>query len=158
MAGDSVKRNQSLYCQYHKDHEHTTEDCRNLRKHLDQLVQEGKLGHFLHHSSGHQGQANQEPRGNVSLRPPIGTINVIFAAPGRTGSYPSRVMSVARLPADDSGPELKIPKMYPHPVLSFSEIMYPDLYKGLRLTPEDLTPYNSPLMSLMGRWSCQRAK
>ena len=27
------------------------------------------------------------------------------------------------------------------------EIMYPDLYKGLKLRPEDLMPYNSPLMS-----------
>ncbi|XP_030944202.1 uncharacterized protein LOC115968826 [Quercus lobata] len=38
MAGDSTKRNQSLYCQFHQDHGHTTEDCRNLWNHLDQLV------------------------------------------------------------------------------------------------------------------------
>ena len=95
MAGDSMKRNQSLYCQYHQDHEHTTKDCRNLWNHLDQLVREGKLGHLLHPSSGHQGQENQEPQGNISLRPPIGIINVIFATPRRTGSCPSRVMFVA---------------------------------------------------------------
>ena len=29
--------------------------------------------------------------------------------------------------------------------------MYPDLYKGLGLKPEDLTPYNSPLVSFEGR-------
>ena len=34
---------------------------------------------------------------------------------------------------------------------SGAEIMYPDLYKGLRLTPEDLTPYSSPLMSFGGK-------
>ena len=34
---------------------------------------------------------------------------------------------------------------------SGAEIMYPDLYKGLRLTPEDLTPYSSPLMSFDGK-------
>ena len=28
-----------------------------------------------------------------------------------------------------------------------AEIMYPDLYKGLKLKPEDLLPYSSPLMS-----------
>ena len=28
-----------------------------------------------------------------------------------------------------------------------AEIMYPDLYKGLKLKPEDLMPYGSPLMS-----------
>ena len=27
------------------------------------------------------------------------------------------------------------------------EIMYPDLYKGLSLRAEDLTPYSSPLVS-----------
>ena len=30
MAGDLVNRNQNLYCHYHQDHEHTTEDCKNL--------------------------------------------------------------------------------------------------------------------------------
>ena len=30
---------------------------------------------------------------------------------------------------------------------SAAEIMYPDLYKGLNLKAEDLTPYNSPLVS-----------
>ena len=30
---------------------------------------------------------------------------------------------------------------------SAAEIMYPDLYKGLNLKAEDLTPYSSPLMS-----------
>ena len=53
MVGESIKRNQHLYCQYHQDHGHTTEDCRNLWNYLDQLVQKGKLKHLLHHSSGH---------------------------------------------------------------------------------------------------------
>ena len=97
-------------------------------------------------------------------------------------------MSVAWLPANDSGLEPKRPKAYPYPVLSFSEedkigtiqphddalvitlqiggydvkkvmvddgsgaeIMYLDLYKGMKLRPEDLTPYSSPLMSFDGK-------
>ena len=32
-----------------------------------------------------------------------------------------------------------------------AEIMYPNLYKGLKLKPEDLMPYNSPLMSFDGK-------
>ena len=31
------------------------------------------------------------------------------------------------------------------------EIMYPDLYKGLNLKLEDLTVYNSPLVSFEGK-------
>ena len=33
---------------------------------------------------------------------------------------------------------------------SAAEIMYPNLYKGLSLRAEDLTPYNSPLVSFEG--------
>ena len=31
------------------------------------------------------------------------------------------------------------------------EVMYPDLYKGLNLKPEDLSPYDSPLVSFEGK-------
>ncbi|XP_065633429.1 uncharacterized protein LOC136069150 [Quercus suber] len=56
MSGDPEKRNQDRYCQYHQDHGHATEDCRNLWNYLDQLVREGKLKHLLHHSNSQQGQ------------------------------------------------------------------------------------------------------
>ena len=34
---------------------------------------------------------------------------------------------------------------------SAAEVMYPDLYRGLGLTPQDLTAYSSPLVSFEGR-------
>ena len=34
---------------------------------------------------------------------------------------------------------------------SATKIMYPDLYKGLNLKVEDLTPYSSPLVSFEGK-------
>ena len=188
MAGDPSKRNQNLYCHYHQDHGHATEDCRNLWNHLDQLVRKGKLHHLLHPSSGHLGQAMQEPRKDVSLRPPMGTIHVILAAPRRTGSFPSRVLSVARLSTEDRERECKRSKKGSPLILGFSdkdkrgtiqphndalvvtlriggfdvkrvlvdpgsavEVMYPDLYKGLNLRPEDLTAYDSPLISFEGK-------
>ena len=164
------------------------ENYRNLWNYLDQLVREGKLKHLLHHPSGHQGQTHQEPQRDTTLRPPVGTINVILAALGRAGTCPSRVLSVAQRPAEESQSESKRAKMNFHPILSFlekdkigttqphddallitlriedydvkrvmvdggsgAEIMYPDLCKGLRLKPEDLMPYNSPLMSFDGK-------
>ena len=118
----------------------------------------------------------------------MGTINVIFAAPGRTGSYPSRVMSVACLSSRDINQDPKRARVELPLVMGFSdeenigtiqphndvlvitlriggydvkrvmvdqgnavEIMYPDLYKGLNLKAEDLTPYSSPLVSFEGK-------
>ena len=52
MGGDPMKHNQNLHCQYHQDRGHTTEDCRTLRSHLEQLVREGRLKQFLHQPNG----------------------------------------------------------------------------------------------------------
>ena len=57
---------------------------------------------------------------DASSKVPWGTINVIFTAPGRTDSHPSRVMTVARLPAEDSSYEPKRVRMEIRPTLSFS--------------------------------------
>ncbi|XP_065620101.1 uncharacterized protein LOC136063523 [Quercus suber] len=166
MSGDSLRRNQSFHCQYHQEQGHTTEDCWTLWSHLEQLVKEGKLQHLMCHPNGK------------------GTINVIFAALGRTRSQPSRVMYVARFPAKDTSFGLKRPRIEIQLALSFSDedeagtiqphddalvvtlriggydvkrvmvdhgncsgIMYPNLYKGLHLKPEDLTAYDFLLVS-----------
>ena len=97
MMGNPEKRNHNLYCRYHQDHWHTIEDCRSLWDHLDQLVRKGKLKQLLHHSSGQGSQANSESRKDIPSRPPLGIINIIFTVPGRTGTCPSKVMSIARL-------------------------------------------------------------
>ena len=156
--------------------------------HLDQLVREGKLKQLLHHSSGLGGQTTSRTERETPSRPPLGTINVIFATPGRTGSSPSRVMFVARLSSEGNNQEPKrarvewplimgfldedkIGTIQPHDdalVITLRiggynvkrvmvdqgnaiEIMYPDLYKGLSLRAEDLTPYSSPLVSFEGK-------
>ena len=74
----------------------------------------------MHHSSSQQGQGNSEPRRDASLRPPLGTINVIFAALGRTSFCPSRVMSMARLSAEDTNPKPKRARVDIRLALSFS--------------------------------------
>ena len=118
----------------------------------------------------------------------MGTINVIFAAPERTGSCPSKVMSVACLSSGDINQDSKRAKVEIPLVIGFSnedkigtiqphdnalvinlrivgydvkrvmvdqdsvaEIIYPDLYKGLNLKSQDLTPYNFSLVSFKGK-------
>ena len=121
MAGNPTKRNQNLYCHYYQDRGHTTEDCRNLWDHLDQLVGEGKLKSLFHRSSSKGNQTNSNSRKNATYGPPLGTINVIFAALGRTGSCPSKVLSVARLSSEEGVLESKRAKIQIQPTLGFSE-------------------------------------
>ena len=127
-------------------------------------------------------------RGDASSRLPLGTINFIFAASGRTGSCPSRVLSVFRPPTEDHCQASKRARANIPLILGFLDkdkvgtiqshddalvvtlrisgynvkrvmvdqgsavdIMYPDLYKGLGLKPEDLAAYSSLLVSFEGR-------
>ena len=121
IGGDPLRHNQSLHCQYHQERGHTTEDYRTLWNHLEQLVRKGRLQQFLYRPNGQADQSRSGTQGNISLRPPLGIINVIFAAFGRTGSHPSRVMSVAQLQSDDFNFELKRAKVAIRPALSFSD-------------------------------------
>ena len=121
MMGNPEKRNQNLYCQYHRNHGHTIEDCKSLWDHLDQLVRKGKLKQLLHHSSSLGGQTDIRSERENPSRPPLGTINVIFAAPGRTGLCLSRVMSVARLSSEDSSHESKRARLDRPLVMGFSD-------------------------------------
>ena len=76
---------------------------------------------LLHHSSGLGGQTDARSEMENLSRPPLGTINVIFAVPGRTGSWPLRVMSVAHLFPKDGRHESKGAKLDRSLVMGFSD-------------------------------------
>ena len=134
-------------------------------------------------------------RGDVFSRPFLGTINVKFAALGRTGSCLSRVMLVSCCLDEGSSLMPKRVKMGILLMLGFSdedklgtvqphddalvvtlriggydvkmvmidqgsavEIIYLNLFKGLNLKPENLTAYNSPLVSFEGKMVIPKGK
>ena len=76
---------------------------------------------LLHHSSSLGGQTDTRSENENPSRPPLGTINVTFAAPGRTGLCPSRVMSVARMFPEDSSHEPKRAKLDQSLIMGFSD-------------------------------------
>ena len=73
----------------------------------------------MYRPNGQGDQLRLRAQGNASSRPPLGTINVIFATLGRTDSHPSRVMSGAQLSTENSNFELKKAKLEIQPALSF---------------------------------------
>jgi len=119
MEGDSTKRNQGLYYQYHQDCGHITEDCRTFRDYLEQLVKVGKLRQFLHQPSGQGSQIGSAYQWESVSRPSLGTINVFLAASSRIEGCPSGVMSIARPITEDSVLETKRGRLEIRQTLSF---------------------------------------
>ena len=136
---------------------------------------------LLHHSSGLWGRANSGFEREIPSRLPLGTINVIFAAPGRTGSCLFKVMSVARLSSEDTNQEPKRARVERPMVMGFSDedkigtiqpyddalvitlqiggydvkrVMVDQGSAAEIMYPDlyrDLTPYSSPLVSFEGK-------
>ena len=76
---------------------------------------------LLHHSSGLDGQTTSRPERVIPSRPSLGTINVIFATPDRTGSTPSRVMVVAHLSSEGINQESKRARVERPLIMGFSD-------------------------------------
>ena len=51
MRGDHSKRNQNKYCRYHKDVDHTTEECIILKDEIENLIREGYLRDYVSNGS-----------------------------------------------------------------------------------------------------------
>ncbi|XP_075640227.1 uncharacterized protein LOC142611969 [Castanea sativa] len=191
MSGDASTRNQNLHCHYHQDKGHTTEKCRTLRDHLNQLIRAGKINHLLAKPNGNQEQLDTRKYWGQAPQPSLGTINVILTQPrGDFGKFP-RVMTVQNKCGTEDVEENhqtnkrlrssvaltlgfsdkdKEGTFQPHDdalvvmvriggydvkrVLvddgSGAEIMYPDLFNGLKLKEEDLEKYDHPLVGFDG--------
>ncbi|XP_050278070.1 uncharacterized protein LOC126719580 [Quercus robur] len=181
MGGDPSWRNQNLYCTYHRDKGHTTEQFRVLKDHLGQLVKAGYLKEFVVDSADRDASQGVQQKRNP-LPPPLGVIEVIHAVPRGTvaakgvlivacteGESPEKRTRVSRLtisfgeedlegtiqPHDDALVVIaRISGFLVKRVMyqgSGADVMYPDLFKGLRLKSQDLAKYDTPLVSFDGR-------
>uniref|UniRef100_A0A2N9FZB4 Uncharacterized protein n=1 Tax=Fagus sylvatica TaxID=28930 RepID=A0A2N9FZB4_FAGSY len=59
LRSDPTKRSKDLYCRFHRDHGHTTEDCFALKQQIETLIRQGKLGKFVRQDKP---EVRHEPR------------------------------------------------------------------------------------------------
>ena len=103
------------YYRFHKDHDHYTENCRDLKEQIEELIRKGKLQRFMkkgEHSRSkddHKDKREASPRDEVRtaqcLPSMIGEIKMITRGPstGRSfkslkKSYQRQVNNVHRMP------------------------------------------------------------
>ena len=90
MRLDPAKRDNTKYCEFHRDHRHRTDDCIQLRKEIEYLIQCGYLRCFVAFEGQDQAQQPQPPRQTTTQhQQPLGEIHVIsggFAGGGESSS------------------------------------------------------------------------
>ena len=90
MKTNPAKRGSTKYCEFHRDHGHRTDDCIQLRKKIEYLIQRGHLHRFVA-SEGRDQASPLSPRqpAPTQHQQPLGEIHVIsggFAWGGESSS------------------------------------------------------------------------
>ena len=47
LKGDPSKRSRDKYCRFHRDHEHDTTDCYDMKQQIEALIRQWKLQRFV---------------------------------------------------------------------------------------------------------------
>ncbi|RVW38424.1 hypothetical protein CK203_082349 [Vitis vinifera] len=72
IKADPAKRDHSKKCAYHKEHGHTTEQCRSLHYLVERLIKAGYLKQYIHSMPGAGRLPRVEPPGPPGLQLPLG--------------------------------------------------------------------------------------
>ena len=75
MKSDPATRDNTRYCEFHRDYEHCTNDCIQLRKEIEYLIRRGYLRRFIAPENQPQNQAKDQAQAQQPPPPPWQTTN-----------------------------------------------------------------------------------
>ena len=89
MRTDPTKRDNTKYCEFHRDHGHRTDDCIQLKKEIEYLIRQGYLRHYIASEGQDQAQPPLPRQPTTQHQQPLGEIHVISRgfAGGRESSF-----------------------------------------------------------------------
>ncbi|KAK3029965.1 hypothetical protein RJ639_038770 [Escallonia herrerae] len=121
------KRNKDLWCYFHNDHGHTTDDCESLKRAIEALIKCGQLRKFVAPREGRQ-QTPSAMKEREDREENAGTINTIswgLAVGVRAGNF-----DVKRVLIDNG---------------SSAEILFYDAFKKINIPTDRLQKMDTPL-------------
>ena len=90
LKGDPSKRSKDKYCRFHRDHDHDTFECYNLKQQIEALIRQGKLQKFIGKKGTEQNQRALAWRENEWPWPPLGDIRFIIEGSTSNSSKKAR--------------------------------------------------------------------
>ncbi|KAK3018404.1 LOW QUALITY PROTEIN: hypothetical protein RJ639_004703 [Escallonia herrerae] len=129
------KWNKDLWCHFHNDHGHTTDNCESLKRAIEALIKRGQLRKFVAPREGRQ-QTPLAMKEREDREENAGTINTISGGLAAGGSSGRARKAYAREVYITSQPPDKKPKTVPVAAITFSDEDSKDIQ----------TPHDDPLV------------
>jgi len=86
LKGDPNKRSRDKYYRFHRDHDHETSNCYDLKQQIEALIRQGKLQRFVSKERTDPSQKKVPQWENERPRSPIGDIGMIVGGTTASGS------------------------------------------------------------------------
>uniref|UniRef100_A0A2N9FKC7 RNase H type-1 domain-containing protein n=1 Tax=Fagus sylvatica TaxID=28930 RepID=A0A2N9FKC7_FAGSY len=168
IRSDPNNRPKNLYCRFHRNHGHLTEDCVALKEQVETLIQQGKLQKYV--SRPANARPAKPPAQREQAEPnrpgPVGEIRTIIGGPASGGTSRASRRAYARQdargthqPHDDALViTVKIAGFTTRRVMvdngSSADILYLPTYQQMQLDKEKLRPMDAPLVEFTGDKVC----
>ncbi|KAK3001675.1 hypothetical protein RJ639_021609 [Escallonia herrerae] len=135
MKSRPNKRNKDLWCYFHNDHGHTTDNCGSLKRAIEALIKRGQLRKFVTPRDGRQ-ETPPAMEEREDREENAGTINTISGGLAAGGSSGRARKAYAREVCITSQPPNKKSKTVPVAAITFSDEDSKDIK----------TPHDDPLV------------